>query len=341
MGIENLKGNIIDRSGNPIPNAKISIFRKIGEVLTDENGDYSNIEISDRNEYLIQSTKNEYYDNNITYVSDSTNLTLIKKDDFIEPPLPENIQIIELVENVYNEVEYNEGEVKYSILINWSMVNFDFIVGYNIYRGDEIQSVFERINDKLITENTYKDLQIELFKDYYYVLEVVSANNPINEGITSQIIGTSISQVIGPIKIVPKNDELIDITNIVKKIKVDSTKTNRNADKILNNDDSDDTWWESQNGSGAWIEIILNEKKYINGFYFRRPFLGIGILFATLQYWNYELNDWSNIQDLNFFIEQEYTFKNFIINTDRIRLYIKESEPLSEAQISKIIVYGE
>lgn len=321
MAIEDLSGKVADHGNNPIPNAKISIFRKIGEVLTNENGEYSNIEISDKDEYLVQCTKDEYYNDSKDYTTEISNFSLMKKNEF-EPPLPENIQVL----------DPQDGN---SIAINWSeVVNFDFIAGYNIYRSDEIQGIFERINNDLITENSYSDSDIETFKKYYYMLEVVSANNPTTKGITS------ISQVIGPIEIFPVSDGLVDITGMVKKIKVDSTKTNRTSDKVFNNGSGDDTWWESQNGNGAWLEIILNEKIGINGFYFRRPFIGKGVLFATLQYWNYDINNWSNIQNLNFFIAKDYIFKDFMVNTDRIRLYVNEAEPLSEAQISKIVVYG-
>jgi hypothetical protein len=321
MGIENLNGNIVDHNGNPISNAKVSVYRKIGEAFSDENGNYVDVRINDTNDYLVSCSKNEYYDNITIYSSDTTNLTLMKNDDLIEPPLPENIQVIDNL----------DGN---SISINWSTINFDFIAGYNIYKSDEIQGIFERINNELIVENSYIDSQIETFKKYYYMVEVVSANNPIANGITSM------SQIIGPIEIIPVNEDLIDISNTVKKIKVDSTKTNKTSDKVFNNGGGTDTWWESQKGAGSWIEIVLNKRKNINGFYFKRPFIGIGILFGTLQYWNYESNDWSNIQKLNFFIEREYTFKDFMINTDRVRLYVNETESLSETQISDIVIYG-
>jgi len=146
------------------------------------------------------------------------------------------------------------------------------------------------------------------------------------------------SQIFGPIVIIPANNDLDDITDTVIKVKVDSTKTNKSIDKKFDNNDN--TWWESQNGAGSWLQLNFNERKNVKGFYFKKPFIGIGILFATLQYWDYSLNDWSNIKKLNFFIEQEYLFKDFIVNTDKIRLYVKETEPLSETQISKITIYG-
>lgn len=319
MGIENLNGDILDKDGNPIPNAKISLYRKVGEVFSDENGHYSDIVYNETDNYMISCSKEEFYESNKEFSEDITNFDLMKNDNLVEPPIPENIQVI----------DYQTGD---SILINWTNVDFDFLAGYNIYRSNTIAGIFEKINENLITDNSYLDSNLENNIEYYYMLEVVSANNPIGYGITSR------SSILGPIIIEPLIS-LNDITEYVVKLKVDSTKTNREAEKIL--DGNEEAWWESQSGAGAWLELILDQKRNINGYYFKKPNIGQGILYATLQYWDYTSNNWVNIQNVDYLIDAEYTFENFLVNTDRIRLLINQVEPLSEAQISKVIIYGE
>jgi len=317
MGIENLNGSVTDHDGNPIANAKVSVYRKIGEIFTDINGDYSDINYADTNEFLVSSSKDEYFSENKDFSEERSDFILMK-NDAAEPPLPSNIQV----------TDYQTGD---SILISWSDVLFDFVAGYNIYRSDSEKGVFERINDEIILDNNYIDTELESLKEYFYMLEVVSANNPVSKG------ATSYSTIIGPIVVTPLSS-FNDITNSVERVKVDSTKTNREAEKIFDNNDS--TWWESQSGAGSWVELVFDGLKNFSAFYFKKPSKN-GILFATLQYWNYTLNNWSNIQNLDYFVDTEYRFENFIVNSDRIRLYINNVEPLSESQISKIIVYGQ
>jgi hypothetical protein len=319
MGIENLNGNILDKNGNPILNAKISLYRKIGEIFSDENGHYSNVVYNETEDYIINCSKEDFFDNNKEFSEETTNFELMKNDNLVEPPIPENIQVI----------DYQTGDF---ISLNWTNVTFDFLAGYNIYRSDDINGIFEKINLNIIVDNNYIDSNLETFKEYFYILEVVSANNPIGIGTISR------SSIIGPITIKPLLS-LNDITDYIIKLKVDSTKTSREAEKIL--DGNEDAYWESQSGEGSWLELIFDQKRNINGYYFKKPYIGKGILYATLQYWNYTDNDWTNIQNVNYLIDIEYTFENFLVNTDRIRLFISQVESLSETQISKIIVYGE
>ena len=106
-------------------------------------------------------------------------------------------------------------------------------------------------------------------------------------------------------------------------------------------DKNDNTWWESQRGKDAWIELIFEERKNINGFYFKKASISKGIIYGRLQYWDYDTGNWIDIEKLDFLVAIDYIFKNFIVNTDRIRLYIDDVEALTEAQISEIIIYGE
>jgi hypothetical protein len=93
--------------------------------------------------------------------------------------------------------------------------------------------------------------------------------------------------------------------------------------------------------NGAWIEILFENLTTVNGFYFKKVSLGQGILFARLEYWDEVNSIWVYLKRIDYLIEIEYIFKDFIVNTSKLRLYVEKVEPLSETQISKIIVYGE
>jgi hypothetical protein len=228
--IADLNGKISNYNGDPIEGSKISVYRKVGEILSDQDGNYSNIQYEETEEYIVGCEKENYYTVHEEYpLNGLLNIILPKNDELVEPVVPPTFQI----------VDYETGN---SVLITWEKPLFDFIRGYNIYRSENIQDIFEKVNNNIIIDDSYIDAGIEPFKDYYYILEVISANGYSMRG------ETAMTSIAGPISVDPIL-QMEDITESIYKVKVDSTKTNKELEKLFDN--NDDTWWESQRGEGC------------------------------------------------------------------------------------------
>jgi len=57
-----------------------------------------------------------------------------------------------------------------------------------------------------------------------------------------------------------------------------------------------------------------------------------------LQY--FDGTSWVNIKSLDLLQEIEYTFDGFSVQTDRIRIYVTGTEPLTDTEIVQLKIYG-
>lgn len=314
--LSELHGNVKDFGDNSIDSVKISIYKKVGEVITDNNGNYENIKYDESENYVVKFEKDGFltiYDN---YPLDGRLNIILPKSDQSYPDIPDFLRV----------QDFLTGD---SVMLVWGDINFDYVAGYNIYRATDLTEKFERINVGIVTEKSFLDTGVIPGIDYFYILEVVSANSQnYFKGISAR------TAIVGPIKIMP-SEIGTDLSSIAK-IKIDSTKTNREGEKVF--DENPNTWWESTRGDGAWMEVCFNEEKYINKFYFKKRSSSRGITFATLQYWNG--TNYIKIEDINYLRNIDHTFKNFLVRTNKIRLYVNKVESLTETEITEIRVYG-
>src|SRR4030042_56027 len=314
----NLNGNVKDYGQNPQENVDISVYKKIGDTLTDADGLYDNVDYSaEYNDYIIGFKKDGFYTIYADVPNDELlNIIIEKNDNHTYPDLPAT----------FRAMDFNTGD---SIILTWAASPFEYVSGYNVYRSDNIQEKFEKININLINDLSFIDIDLISNKDYYYILEIVSANSEsYRQGITSR------TSIVGPTRITP-----IEIDNditIEAFIKIESAKTGQEADKAV--DGNTNTWGESKNGKGAWIEALFDENKQITSVYFKKRTLLTGILFAKLQY--FDGIEWKDIQNVDYLQEIEYTFSGFSIQTNRIRIYIIKTEPLSETELTSFKVFG-
>lgn len=315
--LADLNGKVRDYGLVPLEGATVSVYRKVGEGITDSNGNYSDIEQDEYSQYIVELSKDDYHTEYREFpLNGKLNANLSK----IDPTKPD-------VPTLFRANDFDTGD---SIMLLWSETLFEYVAGYNIYRSNDFRGPFQQVNSGLINDTTYLDTGLEPGVSYYYILEVVSANSKCyRQGKTSR------TSIIGPVIIEPHIVES-DIT-LESSIKVDSTKVGREGNKAV--DGNKNTWWESNRASGAWIESQFDDYKHISRFYFKKRSVSRGISFAVLQYYNDE--KWVDIQNVNYLVTIDHMFTGFLVRTKRIRLYVSQTEPLTEAEISELKVYGE
>lgn len=314
--LSELYGNVKDYGENPQESVKVSIYRKVGEAYTDIDGNYSNIKYLDSEDHLVKFEKDDFYSAFKEYPLNGQLNVVLSKSDPSYPNIP----------NFFRAQDFLTGD---SVMLVWGNIEFDFIAGFNIYRTTDLTKPFDKININIIKESSFIDTGVTPGIDYYYILEVISANSQ------NYFQGVSVrTSIVGPVNIIPSQIEG-DLTPFAK-LKIDSTKTNREGEKLF--DENPNTWWESARGEGAWIELVFNEEKYINSFYFRKKSVSRGITFATLQFWNG--TKFVDIQNVNYLREIDYTFKDFTVKTNRLRFFVKKTEHLTEAELVEVRVYG-
>lgn len=314
--LSELHGNVKDFGDKNQDLVKISIYKKVGEVITDKDGNYSNVQYDESENYVVRFEKDGFltvYDN---YPLNGKLNVVLPKADQSYPDSP----------NLFRAQDFLTGD---SIMLIWGDSDFEYVSGYNIYRSTDLKDKFERVNVDIITEKSFLDTGVIPGVDYFYILEVISANSHnYFQGVSSR------TAIVGPVNIIPSQVGQ-DLSSFAK-VRIDSTKTNREGEKVF--DGNPNTWWESTRGMGAWIEVCFDEEKYINKFYFRKKSVSRGITFATLQYW--DGNKYINIEDVNYLRDMDYTFEKFLIKTNKVRLYVNKVEPLTETEITEIRVYG-
>lgn len=313
----NLNGSVEDYGQVPQEDVNVSVYHKVGETTTDSDGLYDNIDfITDFDEYIVEFQKDGYYTiYEESPQSEVLDVVINKDDGGTSPDVP----------TVFRADDFNTGD---SIMLTWTASPFDYVAGYNIYRSNDIQERFEKINDNLIDDISFLDTDLLSDNDYYYILGTVSANSATYmQGVTSR------TAIVGPTRIIASEPE--DDITIEAFIRVDSAKKGQEGERAV---DGTSAWWGSKNSSGAWIEAVFDDPKQIIGVYFKKRSLSAGILFAKLQY--FDGTEWKDIQNVDYLQEIDYTFSGFSVQTDRVRIYVIKTEPLSETEIVDFKVYG-
>jgi len=313
-----LNGSVKDQGQIPQEDVNVSVYHKVGEAVTDSNGLYDNVDYTTEfDDYIVEFNKDGFYtiyeDSPQGYVLDAV---IQKNDGNTHPDIPTS----------FRATDFNTGD---SIMLTWKASTFEYVAGYNVYRSDDIQERFEKININMIDDLSFLDTNLIPNKDYYYILEVVSANSQ------SYMQGrTSMTAIVGPSRIASVEAEN-DIT-VEAFIRIDSAKSGEEGEKAV--DGNAMTWWGSQRGSDAWIEASFDENRQITDVYFRKRTLSTGILFAKLQY--FDGVKWQDIQNVDYLQKIEYTFSGFSVYTDKVRIYVIKVEPLSETELTYFKVFG-
>jgi alpha-tubulin suppressor-like RCC1 family protein len=97
------------------------------------------------------------------------------------------------VESINLSSESLDGGVK----LNWSQDEYETMMGYNIYRSEKVDGIFERVNFTVIpyTDNTFIDRTVEPGKVYFYKYSIVKTD--LSEANFSDIIpGASIDTIL-------------------------------------------------------------------------------------------------------------------------------------------------
>lgn len=313
----NLNGNVEDYGQVPQEDVNVSVYHKVGKTTTDSDGLYDNVDfVTDFDEYIVEFQKDGFY--TIYKESPQSEVldVVVNKDDggtFPDDP------------TVFRADDFNTGD---SIMLIWTASPFEYVAGYNVYRSNDLQEKFEKINVNLIDDISFLDTDLLPDTDYYYILETVSVNSATYmQGVTSR------TAIVGPTRIIASEPE--DDITVEAFIRVDSAKKGQEGERAV---DGTSAWWGSKNSSGAWIEAVFDDSKQITGVYFKKRSLSAGILFAKLQY--FDGTEWKDIQNVDYLQEIDYTFSGFLVQTDRVRIYVIKTEPLSETEIVDFKVYG-